>query len=162
MRWERPQDDGGVEIDNYTLSLHQEDHQTMYQTTTESLELPLPLHYSPVYSLSITANNCAGTSPPVTVTSMEGRLLYINSIVVFVIRTNFPPISPAGCPAPSPPVDGSKEEYRTTEEGADIQLTCTTHGYTPNEWIVSQCLNSSWSPDPRELVCAKIQLDPAP
>ena len=57
----------------YTLSLHQEDHQTVYQTTTESLELPLPLHYSTVYSLSITANNCAGTSPPVALNSMEGK-----------------------------------------------------------------------------------------
>ena len=61
---------------SYTLSLHQEgeeDHQTVYQTTTESLELPLPLHYSTVYSLSITANNCAGTSPPVALNSMEGK-----------------------------------------------------------------------------------------
>ena len=159
VRWERPQHDGGVEIDDYTLSLHQEDHQTVYQTTTESLELPLPLHYSTVYSLSITANNCAGTSPPVTVTSMEGKWQEVCVYHNCGFMTIFP-INPAGCQAPSPPVDGSIDEYRSTEEGAEIQFTCTTHGPTPNEWIVSQCLNSSWSPDPRELVCA-LQLTPS-
>ena len=70
--WESPRDDGGVEIDNYTLSLYQED-QTVVQTTTESLELPLSLDYSTVYSIIITADNCAGSSSPVSLTSMQGR-----------------------------------------------------------------------------------------
>ncbi|CAI8047560.1 hypothetical protein GBAR_LOCUS26290, partial [Geodia barretti] len=129
--WESPRDDGGVEIDNYTLSLYQED-QTVVQTTTESLELPLSLDYSTVYSIIITANNCAGSSSPVSLTSME-----------------------AGCRAPLSPVNGSIEEYRSTEEGAEIQFHCHD-GYTPNETMSSQCLNSSWSPRPMELVCAKI------
>ena len=72
--WESPRDDGGVEIDNYTLSLYQED-QTVLQTTTESLELPLSLDYSTVYSGIITANNCAGSSYPASLTSMEGELI---------------------------------------------------------------------------------------
>ncbi|CAI8023424.1 hypothetical protein GBAR_LOCUS13695, partial [Geodia barretti] len=64
--WESPRDDGGVEIDNYTPSLYQED-QTVVQTTTESLELPLSLDYSTVYSIIITANNCAGSWLPVAI-----------------------------------------------------------------------------------------------
>ena len=62
------------------------------------------------------------------------------------------PLPPAGCRIPSPPVNGSIEEYRSTEEGADIQFHCHD-GYTPNEWMSSQCLNSSWSPQPMDLVC---------
>ena len=77
--WESPRDDGGVEIDNYTLSLHQED-QTVVQTTTESLELPLSLDYSTVYSIIITANNCAGSSYPVSLTSMEGEFIRITFV----------------------------------------------------------------------------------
>ncbi|CAI8025872.1 hypothetical protein GBAR_LOCUS14918, partial [Geodia barretti] len=126
--WESPRDDGGVEIDNYTLSLHQED-QTVVQTTTESLELRLSLDYSTVYSIIITANNCAGTSYPVSLTSVQ-----------------------AGCRAPPSPVNGSIEEYRSTEEGAEIQFHCQ-NGYTPNERMSSQCLNSSWSLHPTDLVC---------
>ncbi|CAI8043552.1 hypothetical protein GBAR_LOCUS24156 [Geodia barretti] len=58
----------------------------------------------------------------------------------------------AGCRAPPSPVNGSIEEYRSTEEGAEIQFHCHD-GYTPNEWMSSQCLNSSWSPHPMDLVC---------
>ncbi|CAI8024315.1 Sushi, von Willebrand factor type A, EGF and pentraxin domain-containing protein 1 [Geodia barretti] len=58
----------------------------------------------------------------------------------------------AGCRAPSSPVNGSIEEYRSTEEGAEIQFHCHD-GYTPNGWMSSQCLNSSWSPHPMDLVC---------
>ena len=62
--------------------------------------------------------------------------------------------SSAGCRAPSSPVNVSIEEYSSTEEGAEIQFHCHD-GYTPNEMMSSQCLNSSWSPDPMELVCVK-------
>ena len=67
-----------MEIDNYTLSLYQED-QTVVQTTTESLELPLTLDYSTVYSIIITTNNCAGSSYPVSLTSMECEFIRIPS-----------------------------------------------------------------------------------
>ena len=70
--WETPQNDGGVEIYNYTLSLYQED-QTVFQTATQSLELSLSLNYSTNYSITITATNCAGTSSPVSLTSMQGE-----------------------------------------------------------------------------------------
>ena len=62
------------------------------------------------------------------------------------------PLPPAGCRAPPSPVNGSIEEYRSTEEGAEIQFHCHD-GYTPNERMSSQCLNSSWSPQPMDLVC---------
>ncbi|CAI8023423.1 hypothetical protein GBAR_LOCUS13694 [Geodia barretti] len=58
----------------------------------------------------------------------------------------------AGCRVPPSPVNGSIEEYRSTEEGAEIQFHCHD-GYTPNERMSSQCLNSSWSPQPMDLVC---------
>ena len=72
-----------MEIDNYTLSLYQED-QTVLQTTTESLELTLSLYYSTVYSIIITANNCAGSSYPASLTSMEGEL--IRTMFVFSLH----------------------------------------------------------------------------
>ena len=70
--WESPQYDGGVEIDNYTLFLYQED-QIVFQTTNQSLGLSLSLIYSTNYSITITATNCAGTSSPVSLTSMQGE-----------------------------------------------------------------------------------------
>ena len=53
---------------------------------------------------------------------------------------SYPPL--AGCRAPSSPVNGSIEEYSSTEEGEEIQFHCHD-GYTPNEMMSSQCLNSS-------------------
>ena len=60
----------------------------------------------------------------------------------------------AGCRVPLSPVNGSIEEYSSTEEGVEIQFHCHD-GYTPNEMMSSQCLNSSWSPDTMKLVCVK-------
>ena len=80
-----------MKVDNYTLSLYQED-QTFFQTTTQSLELSLSLNYSTNYSITITATNCAGTSSSESLT-MSG---------VFMLSL-FPP-SPR---APSSPVNGS-------------------------------------------------------
>ena len=43
-------------------------------------------------------------------------------------------------------------EYWSTEEGAEIQFHCHD-GYHPNQSTTSHCLNSTWSPDPYDLVC---------
>ena len=57
---------------------------------------------------------------------------------------SFPPS--AGCGQPSAPVNGSIEEYRSTEEGAEIQFHCD-EGYTQD---------SMWSPDPQLLHCSSL------
>ena len=61
VKWESPRDAGGVEIDNYTLSLLHND-QSLSETTTHSLDLTLTLNYSTTYTILITASNCAGSS----------------------------------------------------------------------------------------------------
>ena len=71
--WESPQDDGGVEIDNYTLTLYQED-QILFQTITESLEYSFSLNYSTSYSITTTATNCAGTTSPVSLSITKGEM----------------------------------------------------------------------------------------
>ena len=43
-------------------------------------------------------------------------------------------------------------EYRSTEEGALIQFHCDK-GYTPSHRNTSQCINTTWSPDPQLLHC---------
>ena len=72
VQWKPPKDDGGVPIDNYTLSLYS-DHSILSQTaTTDSLELTLTLNYSTNYSIIITASNCAGSSS-LSFTTAEGE-----------------------------------------------------------------------------------------
>ena len=62
VQWKPPRDDGGVRIDNYTLTLYS-GHSILSQTaTTDSLELTLTLNYSTNYSITIAASNCAGSS----------------------------------------------------------------------------------------------------
>lgn len=62
--------------------------------------------------------------------------------------------SPAGCNAPSAPVNGTFEDDSSTEEGAKVYFQCH-NGYIAN-WNVSHCLNSTWNPDPQTLVCIQI------
>ena len=50
--------------------------------------------------------------------------------------------------------------FTSTEEGAEIQIHCEE----TNERTTSQCVNSSWSPDPLTLVCVtnpigKVRID---
>ena len=77
------------------------------------------------------------------------------SIIVALPSNIFLSIPPAGCGPPSPPVNGSIEEYMSTEEGAEIQFHCD-EDYTPNEWTTSQCQDSMWSPDPQHLHCSSL------
>ena len=79
--------------------------------------------------------------------------MIVASLSSLFLQTFFPPS--AGCGRPSAPVNGSIEEYRSTEEGAEIQFHCD-EGYTPNEWNTSQCQDSMWSPDPQLLHCTSL------
>ena len=74
---------------------------------------------------------------------------------IITVASNVSFCHSAGCGRPSPPVNGSIEEYRSTEEGAEIQFHCD-EGYTPNEWNTSQCQDSMWSPDPQLLHCSSL------
>ena len=135
VQWKPPRDDGGVPIDNYTLSLYS-DHSILSQTaTTDSLELTLTLNYSTNYSITITASNCAGSSS-LSFNIAEGETKYF-----LCISSHLNPL-PAGCSAPSSPVNGSIVEYWSTEEGAEIQFQCHD-GYHPNQSTTSHCLNST-------------------
>ena len=60
----------------------------------------------------------------------------------------FFPLIIAGCNAPSSLIS-EFQVFTSTEEGAEIQIHCEE----TNERTTSQCVNSSWSPDPLTLVC---------
>ena len=52
----------------------------------------------------------------------------------------------AGCDVPPSPINGNIRTYNSTEEGAVIQFQC------PNEkWTMSQCVHTSWLPDPMDI-----------
>ena len=46
-------------------------------------------------------------------------------------------------------------DYVSTEDRADIQYHCL-EGFYPSVWKTSQCLNSTWSPDPLTHVCVPV------
>ena len=73
VQWKPPRDDGGVPIDNYTLSLYSDLSILSQTATTDFLELTLTLNYSTNYSITITASNCAGFSS-LSFTIAEGKV----------------------------------------------------------------------------------------
>ena len=69
MQWESPASDGGVGIDNYTVSI------TAVLLTilaNNLLMATFTLSYNEMHMVSITASNCAGESTASVVTIHEG------------------------------------------------------------------------------------------
>ena len=70
MQWESPASDGGVGIDNYTLT--GADIATLVVPSIGPLMATLTLSYNEMHMVSITAYNCAGESTASVVTIHEG------------------------------------------------------------------------------------------
>ena len=70
MQWESPASDGGVGIDNYTLT--GAGITTLTVPSIGSLMATLTLSYNEMHMLSITAYNCGGEGTASVVTIHEG------------------------------------------------------------------------------------------
>ena len=69
------------------------------------------------------------------------------SLITTLINSSLVP--PAGCCPPSPPSNGSVNEYLSGSVGAMLTFQCNT-GYIPHEQVTSTCLeNGSWVPIPQ-------------
>ena len=79
-------------------------------------------------------------------------LQHLSSLKVSFSMDFISPRSSTSCSHPSAPVNVSIEEYRSPEEGTQIQFHCD-EGYTPSQWNMSQCIITTWTPDPQLLHC---------
>ena len=79
MQWESPASDGGVDIDNYTLT--GAGSATLTVPSNGPLTTTLTLSYNEMHMVSITASNCAGESTASVVTIPEGMRLIINTVL---------------------------------------------------------------------------------
>ena len=69
VQWGYPEFDGGVPVDNYTIS------RTNIMTTSSQInETTLTLPYNARQTIEVAATNCIGTSGPATLTYFEGRV----------------------------------------------------------------------------------------
>ena len=102
------------------------------------------LSYNINYSFKIVAVNCFGVENTTQLEIMQGTT---NSYSTY--KHIYSPSS-AGCDVPSCPLNGSTKAYKSTEEGAVIQFQC------PNDekWTGSQCVHTSWLPDPMDINCS--------
>ena len=81
MQWESPANDGGVGIDNYTLT--GAGSATLTVLSNGPLTTTLTLLYNEMHMVSITASNCAGESTASVVTIHEGVRLIINTVGIW-------------------------------------------------------------------------------
>ena len=72
MQWESPASDGGVGIDNYTLT-GAGITVPLTVLSNETLLATLTLSYNELHMVSITASNCAGESTATVVNIHEGK-----------------------------------------------------------------------------------------
>ena len=86
MQWESPTSDGGVGIDNYTLTGAGISITTpLTVLSNEPLMATLTLAYNEMHMVSITASNCAGESTASGVTIHEGILDIIFTVLCIYI-----------------------------------------------------------------------------
>ena len=86
MQWESPTSDGGVGIDNYTLTGAGITITTpLTVLSNEPLMATLTLSYNEMHVVSITASNCAGESTASGVTIHEGILDIIFTVLCIYI-----------------------------------------------------------------------------
>ena len=150
VQWESPASDGGVGIDNYTL-------------TGAGITAPLTvlsngplmalatLSYNEMHMVSITASNCAGESTASVVTIHEGMIDIMISYRHTVSTCTM--LSSVGCGPPTPPPRGSLEDLTSSQEGAVVTFQCSP-GLVPSQQMMSVCAaNGSWTPNPAELTC---------
>ena len=72
VQWESPASDGGVGIDNYTLT-GAGITVPLTVSSSQTLMATLTLSYNEMHMVSITASNCAGESTATLVTIHEGK-----------------------------------------------------------------------------------------
>ena len=82
VQWESPASDGGVGIDNYTLT-GAGIIAPLTVLSNEPLMTNLTLSYNETHMVSITASNCAGESTASVVTIHEGTRMTINAVSSF-------------------------------------------------------------------------------
>ena len=69
VQWENPVFDGGVPVDNYTIS-----GANIITTTSQINETTLTLPYNARQTMEVTATNCIGTSRAAMFTYFEGEV----------------------------------------------------------------------------------------
>ena len=63
---------------------------------------------------------------------------------------HFPPVN---CGDPTPPMNGSIDQYQNTTEGTQISFGCNPM-FIPSRRMTSTCAsNGMWTPDPGNLMC---------
>ena len=97
------------------------------------------LSYNINYSFNIVAANCFGIETTTQLAIMQGKTNSYPTYKYFL----------AGCDVPPSPQNGNIRPYNSTEEDAVFQFQC------PNEkWTMSQCVHTSWLPDPMDINCS--------
>ena len=102
------------------------------------------LSYNINYSFKIVAVNCFGVENTTQLEILQGMT---NSYSIYKYLCS---PSSAGCNVPSSPLNGSINAYNSTEEGAVVQF----QGLNEEKWTTSQCVHTSWLPDPMDKNCS--------
>ena len=58
----------------------------------------------------------------------------------------------ADCVVPTPPGNGSIDNFQSAAEGANITYSCSP-GFVPRTQMSAVCMNMTWRPDPATLQC---------
>ena len=144
--------DEEMDSDWYILTLSQDDSIRENVTTQNSTRLFFYLNYNINYLVNITVIDCFGRKYSTLLHISESKCMHDNVLINYIFL-----FSSGGCDVPLSLVNASINEYESTHEGTDIMFTCN-HGYYAIDGnnMTSQCINTSWTPNPQTFVCIPI------
>ena len=70
LQWDPPVDSGGTSVDNYTITVTGPD---MQELTNQGTTATINVVYNEMYTVTIRARNCAGSSGSDTASIFEGK-----------------------------------------------------------------------------------------
>ena len=92
---------------------------------------------------------CSWTSEAATSNVREGIITNVNNsnsiIVVFSLS--------AGCPPPTPPVNGSIDDWISSVIGAQITYSCDRYLVIVGETVATCSLSLQWIPSSNDIMC---------
>ena len=128
------------------LRLPQTFFDTLLNFSSDSVLHIQNLSYNTNYSFNIVAANCFGIESTTQLEIMQGVSNFYSTYKYLCSPSS------AGCDVPSNPLNGSINTYNNTEQGAVVQFQCPNN----EKWTISQCVHTSWLPDPMDINCSLI------
>ena len=136
-----------VLVDEYRIEINT----TTQSINTNTTSVVLEGKYNIPLEINISAINCVGSSAVVTEEVNVGMLLMFTHYYLSLSLS-----LSAGCSPPTPPINGSVDEWTSSMVGAQVTYSCDTDLVLVGETVATCSLPSlQWIPSSDDIMCVQ-------